>query len=173
MLKAYLLVGMIIGCAACSPPAQNGNLDPAPKLTEQKTESVKKDKLLQGLNSSDESERSQAAIAMFENGNPMAVQALVQTIGDAADMLHLDYSPSVHALIEVGAPALLPVIDLLDAPEEFTRLRAQRVVEGISLKRLTDEEEWRNWWRGIAYNYEDSATWADGKERLIVWTESL
>ncbi len=49
------------------------------------------------------------------------------------DLLHVDYTPVVHRLIEIGAPALAPALDLMISADEMTRLRAQRVIEGVIL----------------------------------------
>lgn len=64
----------------------------------------------------------------------MEIETLVQTINDDPDRLHLDYTPSVLKLSELGLPAAKAVLDLLDAPEFLTRKRAQRVLEGVVMR---------------------------------------
>jgi hypothetical protein len=62
------------------------------------------------------------------------VPDLIKTIGNNPDPLHSDFTPSMLRLIELGLPAALRVVDLLDAPELVTRERAQRVLEGIVMR---------------------------------------
>jgi hypothetical protein len=59
------------------------------------------------------------------------VAALVRTIDDDPDPLHADFTPAVQALVKKGWPGARAVVHLLDAPEHLTRLRAQRVIEGV------------------------------------------
>lgn len=80
------------------------------------------------------------------------------TIDDAADELHADRTPAVRCLIEIGEPALTPLLDVLLAPGELTRLRAQRAIDGITLA-LPDfgpdpqarEASWRAWCQSMGY----------------------
>jgi hypothetical protein len=59
------------------------------------------------------------------------IEALIDNIDEDADKAHADITPSVTALGEIGLPAAPRVIDLLDAPDEMTRLHAQRALEAI------------------------------------------
>ncbi len=63
------------------------------------------------------------------------LQTLVAQIDEEPDMLHLDFTPAVHALSERGAQAACAVLELLHAPDTFTRLHAQRVLEGVLMRR--------------------------------------
>lgn len=63
------------------------------------------------------------------------IENLVRTINDDPDPLHTDVTPSVLGLIEQGLPGARAVVDLLDAPELLTRRRAQRVLEGVVMRR--------------------------------------
>jgi hypothetical protein len=63
------------------------------------------------------------------------LEALVQTIDANPDPLHVDVTPSVLQLIELGLQGAQAVLDLLDAPAFLTRKRAQRVLEGIVMRR--------------------------------------
>jgi hypothetical protein len=56
----------------------------------------------------------------------------IAAINDHPDAAHGDYTPAVHALIALGLPALRAALPLLVADEEWTRLRAQRVLEGVT-----------------------------------------
>jgi HEAT repeat protein len=48
------------------------------------------------------------------------IRMLLDTISDDPDLIHADYTPSVHRLIEIGEPAL-PTLDLLLAEDPVTR----------------------------------------------------
>jgi hypothetical protein len=63
------------------------------------------------------------------------IRGLVERIDEDVDPLHVDFTPSVLALSGQGLPAVRAVLDLLDAPDRLTRLRAQRVVEGVVMRR--------------------------------------
>jgi hypothetical protein len=56
--------------------------------------------------------------------------AMIATLDDKPDELHLDITPSVLKLITFGLRGVAAVIDFLNAPRLETRLRAQRVLEG-------------------------------------------
>jgi hypothetical protein len=85
---------------------------------------------------------------------------LVRAIDDAPDKAHSDYTPAVHRLIEIGEPALPAVLPLLLGDDEVTRLRAQRVLEGVTMALCgfrpghgwhdgKGEDEWRALWRRL------------------------
>jgi hypothetical protein len=57
------------------------------------------------------------------------IARLVATINDSPDPSHGDLTPSVHALVRIGLPALPLVLPLLESEDKWTRLRAQRVLE--------------------------------------------
>jgi len=63
------------------------------------------------------------------------IRRLIQTIDENPDRLHVDVTPSVLRLSELGLPAASAVIELLDSPDWMTRKRAQRVLEGIVMRR--------------------------------------
>jgi predicted RNase H-like nuclease len=64
------------------------------------------------------------------------IKKLIDTIDENPDSLHLDVTPSVLKLVQLGLPAAQAVLDLLDAPELPTRRRARRVLEGVVGKRF-------------------------------------
>ncbi len=64
-------------------------------------------------------------------GQKILIDSLVRTIDDKYDILHSDYTPSIHKLSTLGIPSLEAVIPLLSSPMADTRLHAQRVVEGV------------------------------------------
>lgn len=59
------------------------------------------------------------------------IQALVQAINRDPDLLHLDYTPSVHQLSELGLEALQAILPLLNSSDNRERLRAETVLEGV------------------------------------------
>jgi hypothetical protein len=74
-------------------------------------------------------------VAALAEPTKAAIDDLVRTIDDDPDPLHNDYTPSVWKLTEAGLPGAAAVIDLLESPKELTRLHAQRVVEGVVMRR--------------------------------------
>lgn len=62
------------------------------------------------------------------------IDSLVATIDVNSDMLHSDFTPSVHRLSELGIPAIVAVLPLLNNEKQDTRLHAQRVAEGVVMQ---------------------------------------
>ena len=60
------------------------------------------------------------------------IARLVAAIDEHPDSLHGDRTPAVAALIEHGLAALPSILPLLETAPELTRLRAQRVLEGVT-----------------------------------------
>jgi len=60
------------------------------------------------------------------------VARLVAAINDHPDAAHGDYTPAVHALVRIGVEALPALLPLLKSADAFTRMRAQRVLEGVT-----------------------------------------
>ena len=107
------------------------------------------------------------------------MQSCLKTINDSADEAHLDDTPSVQCLIEIGEPALLPLTELLMANDEMTRLRAMRATEMITynmwMEAFNQDEElalddWINWWKEIGYSEEgDSGSRNESVLKLKGW----
>ncbi len=113
------------------------------------------------LESGDEVTRARAARRLWERGHPRALEANLRVLDDAPDGLHPDYTPAVGALVAIGEPALDPLIERLDAPEEMTRRRAANAISGITKglfgydgQRWSggEEAQWRDWWWAIGYD---------------------
>lgn len=68
---------------------------------------------------------------MKKNKDCSNMSNLVQTINDSPDMLHIDYTPSVHLLCGCGLEAIKGIVPLLNSENNLERLRAQRVLEGV------------------------------------------
>ncbi len=56
---------------------------------------------------------------------------LLAAIDESPDELHLDYTPAVWALAELGWPVASRLLDLMAVAGEMTRLRAARALELI------------------------------------------
>lgn len=82
-----------------------------------------------GLTNADEVVRAYAASGLARRGDPRALEACIRTINDAADPLHLDMTPSVSALAEMGLKAIAAIFDLLMSDDVMTRMHAQRALE--------------------------------------------
>jgi len=86
------------------------------------------------------------------------IDHLIRRISDDPDKLHSDRTPAAAALEEIGLPALGQVLDLMRSSDPMTRLRAQRVVEGITMRHLgfrpghgwdasENAQAWRRLWK--------------------------
>lgn len=133
------------------------------------------------LDNPDEYMRSQAALALQRMGHPRAMEACLRTLNDGEDMLHLDYTPAVRCLTEIGQPALDPLLPYLLRDDEITRLRAQRAVEGITIRlfqvnnenQAEVEARWRKWWKEMGYSYDaDPETRQAGVAKIRAWIEN-
>jgi len=89
------------------------------------------------------------------------IAAQLAVLDDAPDKLHLDRTPAVVRLVELGPQALAPTIDHLDHPEVLHRMRAQRVVEGLTRRQFGFDgtawpdgafDRWQAWWTTIGYD---------------------
>lgn len=96
------------------------------------------------------------------------IARIIREIDQHPDKLHSDYTPSVHRLIEIGETALDPVLELMLLDRRETRLRAQRVIEGITMKLFgfevghgwkseQDSLDWQIMWHALGnLDYDDS-----------------
>jgi hypothetical protein len=91
---------------------------------------------------------------------PARIEELLARLNEAPDKLHSDSTPAVEALIAQGEAALAPVLQRMAADDEATRMRAQRVLEGITMASLgfqpgkgwpdaSAEGRWRALWRSL------------------------
>ena len=61
------------------------------------------------------------------------IERLVRAIDEHPDKAHSDWTPAVRRLVEIGRPALGPALELMESDRYETRLRAQRVLEGVTM----------------------------------------
>jgi hypothetical protein len=59
------------------------------------------------------------------------IAALLRSFDENYDPLHVDVTPSVLKLIDLGLDGALAVLDLLNSSQPLTRKRARRVLEGV------------------------------------------
>src|SRR5204862_411737 len=74
--------------------------------------------------------RAQAALRLAELDDPSALEALIRTLDDGAGPNHVDITPAVIALGDMGERAIPAPIEPLSADDEHTRLHAQPPPEG-------------------------------------------
>ena len=114
---------------------------------------------------------------------PDEIGELINRINESPDKLHGDYTPASQQLIAIGERALGAVLPLMLNDDSVTRLRAQRVLEGITMKAhgftagrgwatLTGEDEFREFWRGLGgLNWQSPP---DAREKSVaLWTRWL
>ncbi|MCB1037503.1 MAG: hypothetical protein KDD47_26970 [Acidobacteria bacterium] len=100
------------------------------------------------------------ATSSYSLASAVEVARLVAALDEAPDKLHSDVTPSVRRLIEIGEPTLDAVLDQMLSESEPTRLRAQRVLEGVTMGPFgfvpgkgwpdpKDEERFRAFWRSL------------------------
>ena len=112
------------------------------------------------------------------------IDALVRGLDDDPDPLHLDMTPAVQALGEIGTDAVPALAGPLGSPSQDTRLRAQRALEAIVQRRHgfapgrgfpggQAEQDARDELAEIGYDFEaEPSERAAAIERLRVWHET-
>ncbi|MFK8004122.1 MAG: hypothetical protein AB8H86_31440 [Polyangiales bacterium] len=124
-MRAFVLGFVLSACGAASHPGEGPVDGPTEPATENgTTESTHE-------SAEDESAEDESAGRLAPEPENAELAQLVATLDENPDMLHSDYTPSVHALSTHGVPAARAVVHLLDAEAPYTRLHAQRVVEGV------------------------------------------
>lgn len=137
----------------------------------------------QGLSDPDERVRSHAARGLVRLGHVAALSACLRTIDDNPDLLHLDLTPSVHALGDMGLAAVGPLLDLMLRGERDTRMHAQRALELIVARRsgfrpgqgfpdAKAERAARKVWTDNG-GYDFSADSADRDASVVLWRRWL
>ena len=107
------------------------------------------------------------------------VARLIGSINLDPDPAHGDLTPAVHALVRIGLPALPAIMQLLEAEDKYTRLRAQRVFEGVMrawvrdrtpvvLLICSDAHAWMKLWQeNGAFDWEADA--AARARAILLW----
>jgi len=111
------------------------------------------------------------------------IPSLLARIDEEPDKLHSDMTPAVEALIEIGEPALGPVLELMLSPGRETRMHAQRVLEGVTLRLhgfrpgqgwddQSREDDWRRFWKSLG-DLDWDAPEASRADAVALWREWL
>ncbi|HEY4114164.1 MAG TPA: hypothetical protein VGM17_08905 [Rhizomicrobium sp.] len=91
---------------------------------------------------------------------PARINELLARLNEAPDKLHSDHTPAVEELIAQGETVIAPVLPYAADGDEPTRMRAQRVLEGITMASLgfvpgkgwpdaAAEDRWRALWHSL------------------------
>ncbi len=91
------------------------------------------------------------------------IVTLVENINRSPEPLHADFTSEVRALVRSGLPAARAVLPLLLSPDELTRLRAQRVLEGVS--RHVAADSWGGDWALLWHENGDYQWRAEAEKR--------
>ena len=100
------------------------------------------DALAAAAEDGDEVVRAKAATALAYLGDPRGVDAVVRTIDDYHDLAHSELSLSAYTLARLGPPVVARVVDLLDADERRTRVKAAWVLRAIATRLAQRHERW-------------------------------
>src|SRR5215210_619511 len=109
------------------------------------------------------------------------IPSLLAQIDQEPDKLHSDRTLAVEALIEMGEPVLGPVLELMLSPDRETRMHAQRVLEGVTLRfhgfrpghgwdDRSHEEDWRRFWNSLG-DLDWDAPEAERADAVARWRE--
>ncbi len=144
------------------------------------------DAFRKGLNHDNEYVRAYAAQGLVNINCPEAIDACLQTINDGAYEAHLDISPAVIALADMGLVAVPSLLKLLIHDDEMTRLHSQRALEILINKRhgfipgqgfISHEDENKaraEWLANGDYDYSaDSASRIAAIARWQQWLDSV
>ena len=110
-------------------------------------------------------------LCVLQEPNPTdeEIIKLVKAINDNPDPLHSDHTPAVHALIKRGLSSVPHVLKLMTVESSDTRMRSQRVLEGVTMAQYGfvsgkgwtksgGEQQWMEFWTKLGN---------------LCWTESL
>lgn len=167
-IRAACLLLILSACAPQSPPPPDPVVPPEPviaappPLPEDTPESI---------------------LALIPEDTPEPIKSLIAHINDDPDLLHSDYTPAVFELIEVGEPALRPVLRLMLSQHRKTRQHAERVIAGVTeaqygfvrgrgWKNREQEAEWRHFWNDLG-NLDDEATLEQRCASVALWNQWL
>jgi hypothetical protein len=79
-----------------------------------------------------------------DEGHAREIETLLRLFDEYPDPLHLDVTPAVLALIDLGLTGLAAALDRPNAPERLTRKRAQRVLDAVVARHF-------GWVAGVGY----------------------
>ena len=111
---------------------------------------------------------------------PNRVTKLISELDENPDVLHGDYTPAVRKLIDIGQPAIVPILDVMVTDDnQLSRLRAQRVLEGVTMqmhgfefgqgwRSSDDENNWLKFWASLG-NLDWKSTLAERLLAVEAW----
>jgi HEAT repeat protein len=91
------------------------------------------------LRDADEEVRAIGARGLFLLGTEDALQALVSTLHDDPNPLHIELTPAVESLIELGLAGLSALWPLLNDADPLARQRAQHVLATVTYRLLENQ----------------------------------
>jgi hypothetical protein len=111
------------------------------------------------------------------------ITKLIESIDNDPDPLHSDYTPSVHQLIDKGLSSVTPVLKLMRSESQDTRMRAQRVLEGVTMRRYSfvvgkgwvqadGEQKWTDLWTKLG-NLQYSDSLDKRNKSIVLWEQWL
>ncbi|HEX4859935.1 MAG TPA: hypothetical protein VFV07_01775 [Rhizomicrobium sp.] len=112
---------------------------------------------------------------------PGRIDDLLARLNEDPDKLHADQTPAVAALIAEGQAAIAAVLERMRGGDEPTRMRAQRVLEGITMAQLGfvpgqgwpdpgAEDRWRALWRSLG-DFDWQAPSAQRERAIGLWQD--
>ncbi len=109
------------------------------------------DNLAAALNDADGRVRAQAATGLARMNDSRAIQALIRTLGDNPDLLHIPYTQSATTLIEMGPRVLPELARALKSEDESTRIRAIWIIQEIVSRLPEPEGDWESLSRALGH----------------------
>jgi hypothetical protein len=111
------------------------------------------------------------------------IAKLIEAIDDNPDELHYDYTPAARGLIEVGRPAIAPLLPLMLYDSRYTRRHAQRAIEGITMEMMgfrfgqgwnkpESETRWEKFWDSLG-RLRSEASIDERRQSVAKWREWL
>jgi len=102
-----------------------------PGVTTPQTAAAVADALAHALADPEPAVRGHAAAGLAALGDARALPALVRTLGDVPDILHVPHTLATHVLMRQGEAALPHVVPLLLSSDALQRQRAYAVLQAI------------------------------------------
>ena len=121
------------------------------------------------LNDSNGEVRARGAQGLARLNDARALDALVRTIDDFADLLHHPYTLSTYGLTRLGPTALPAVAPLLKADDPLTRQRAFLVISSV-VSQTPEGKDWEQLWRSLG-SYRPGGAAAEREHAAALWLD--